>query len=190
MNIPSCRKLVQLLSLVFITLYTIIIAIPLKCCSPGQASRQQSAATAREAADQQRGQKEEAHRGNSYTSRQPHVDSCETKSRLNSFPAGDATCAPGRTPPGECNDASRQLAVDVGVAMAPTFLTVSPLSLSPSLSLVLPQDLVLELVFGYRGNDCRNNVHYLNEGADIIYHTASVGIVLNLTTCKPLVLFL
>uniref|UniRef100_A0A671RXC3 Echinoderm microtubule-associated protein-like 5 n=1 Tax=Sinocyclocheilus anshuiensis TaxID=1608454 RepID=A0A671RXC3_9TELE len=44
------------------------------------------------------------------------------------------------------------------------------------------QDLVLELVFGYRGNDCRNNVHYLNEGADIIYHTASVGVVLNLTT--------
>nr|XP_040055346.1 echinoderm microtubule-associated protein-like 5 isoform X5 [Gasterosteus aculeatus aculeatus] len=44
------------------------------------------------------------------------------------------------------------------------------------------EDLVLELVFGYRGNDCRNNVHYLNDGADIIYHTASVGIVLNLTT--------
>uniref|UniRef100_A0A8C6PPX7 EMAP like 5 n=1 Tax=Nothobranchius furzeri TaxID=105023 RepID=A0A8C6PPX7_NOTFU len=44
------------------------------------------------------------------------------------------------------------------------------------------EDLVLELVFGYRGNDCRNNVHYLNEGADVIYHTASVGIVLNLTT--------
>uniref|UniRef100_A0A3P8RL66 EMAP like 5 n=1 Tax=Amphiprion percula TaxID=161767 RepID=A0A3P8RL66_AMPPE len=44
------------------------------------------------------------------------------------------------------------------------------------------EDLVLELVFGYRGNDCRNNVHYLNEGSDIIYHTASVGIVLNLTT--------
>ncbi|XP_036006433.1 echinoderm microtubule-associated protein-like 5 isoform X1 [Fundulus heteroclitus] len=44
------------------------------------------------------------------------------------------------------------------------------------------EDLVLELVFGYRGNDCRNNVHYLNEGADIIYHTASVGIVFNLTT--------
>lgn len=43
---------------------------------------------------------------------------------------------------------------------------------------------MLELVFGYRGTDCRNNVHYLNEGADIIYHTASVGIVLNLTTCE------
>ncbi|KAG7251006.1 hypothetical protein CRUP_004346, partial [Coryphaenoides rupestris] len=49
-------------------------------------------------------------------------------------------------------------------------------------ALVLQTDLVLDLVFGYRGNDCRNNVHYLNEGADIIYHTASVGIVLNLTT--------
>lgn len=60
-------------------------------------------------------------------------------------------------------------------------------SLSPRL---LPQDLVLELVFGYRGNDCRNNVHYLNEGADIIYHTASVGIVLNLTTCRPLSILL
>ncbi|XP_058847791.1 echinoderm microtubule-associated protein-like 5 isoform X4 [Acipenser ruthenus] len=44
------------------------------------------------------------------------------------------------------------------------------------------EDLVLELVFGYRGNDCRNNVHYLNEGADIIYHTAAVGIVFNLST--------
>ncbi|MGH0174886.1 UNVERIFIED_CONTAM: hypothetical protein FKN15_069133 [Acipenser sinensis] len=45
-------------------------------------------------------------------------------------------------------------------------------------------DLVLELVFGYRGNDCRNNVHYLNEGADIIYHTAAVGIVFNLSTAS------
>lgn len=70
--------------------------------------------------------------------------------------------------------------------MAPTSLTVSPLS-PPLLAPFppVPQDLVLELVFGYRGNDCRNNVHYLNEGADIIYHTASVGIVLNLTTCRP-----
>uniref|UniRef100_A0A8C4SLW8 EMAP like 5 n=1 Tax=Erpetoichthys calabaricus TaxID=27687 RepID=A0A8C4SLW8_ERPCA len=46
------------------------------------------------------------------------------------------------------------------------------------------EDLVLELVFGYRGNDCRNNVHYLNDGADIIYHTASVGIVFNLTSAS------
>uniref|UniRef100_H3AL06 EMAP like 5 n=1 Tax=Latimeria chalumnae TaxID=7897 RepID=H3AL06_LATCH len=44
------------------------------------------------------------------------------------------------------------------------------------------EDLVLELVFGYRGNDCRNNVHYLNDGADIIYHTAAVAIVFNIAS--------
>ena len=48
--------------------------------------------------------------------------------------------------------------------------------------LSLFQDLVLELVFGYRGRDCRNNVHYLNDGDDIIYHTASVGILHNVAT--------
>jgi len=40
----------------------------------------------------------------------------------------------------------------------------------------------LELVFGYRGKDCRNNVHYLNDGADVIYHTASIGILYNVAT--------
>ncbi|EAW81394.1 echinoderm microtubule associated protein like 5, isoform CRA_b [Homo sapiens] len=44
------------------------------------------------------------------------------------------------------------------------------------------EDLVLELIFGYRGRDCRNNVHYLNDGDDIIYHTASVGILHNVAT--------
>ncbi|XP_038631944.1 echinoderm microtubule-associated protein-like 5 isoform X6 [Scyliorhinus canicula] len=44
------------------------------------------------------------------------------------------------------------------------------------------EDLTLVLAFGYRGNDCRNNVHYLNDGADIIYHTASIGIVHNIAT--------
>ncbi|XP_069772417.1 echinoderm microtubule-associated protein-like 5 isoform X2 [Narcine bancroftii] len=44
------------------------------------------------------------------------------------------------------------------------------------------EDLTLVLAFGYRGNDCRNNVHYLNDGADVIYHTASVGIVHNIAT--------
>ncbi|XP_012868821.1 PREDICTED: echinoderm microtubule-associated protein-like 5 [Dipodomys ordii] len=44
------------------------------------------------------------------------------------------------------------------------------------------EDLVLDLVFGYRGRDCRNNVHYLNDGDDIIYHTASVGILHNVAT--------
>ncbi|XP_004681693.1 PREDICTED: echinoderm microtubule-associated protein-like 5 isoform X1 [Condylura cristata] len=44
------------------------------------------------------------------------------------------------------------------------------------------EDLVLELVFGYRGRDCRNNVHYLNDGDDIVYHTASIGVLHNVTT--------
>lgn len=42
----------------------------------------------------------------------------------------------------------------------------------------------MELVFGYRGKDCRNNVHYLNDGADVIYHTASIGILYNVATGK------
>lgn len=37
-------------------------------------------------------------------------------------------------------------------------------------------------MFGYRGFDCRNNLHYLNDGADIIFHTAAAGIVQNLST--------
>uniref|UniRef100_A0A3P8UK77 EML-like second beta-propeller domain-containing protein n=1 Tax=Cynoglossus semilaevis TaxID=244447 RepID=A0A3P8UK77_CYNSE len=73
-------------------------------------------------------------------------------------------------------DRGRQLPLDIRVVMALTFLTPTHLVRT------LPQDLVLDLVFGYRGNDCRNNVHYLNDGADIIYHTASIGIVFNLTT--------
>lgn len=52
--------------------------------------------------------------------------------------------------------------------------------------LSLLQDLVLELVFGYRGRDCRNNVHYLNDGDDIIYHAASVGILHNVATGRKL----
>ena len=44
------------------------------------------------------------------------------------------------------------------------------------------QELALDHVFGYRGFDCRNNLHYLNDGADIIFHTAAAGIVQNLST--------
>uniref|UniRef100_A0A3Q3FEP0 EMAP like 6 n=1 Tax=Labrus bergylta TaxID=56723 RepID=A0A3Q3FEP0_9LABR len=43
------------------------------------------------------------------------------------------------------------------------------------------QELVLEHVFGYRGFDCRNNLHYLNDGADIIFHTAAAVIIQNLS---------
>ena len=37
-------------------------------------------------------------------------------------------------------------------------------------------------MFGYRGFDCRNNLHYLNDGADIIFHTAAAGVLQNLST--------
>lgn len=47
---------------------------------------------------------------------------------------------------------------------------------------VCTQELALDHVFGYRGFDCRNNLHYLNDGADIIFHTAAAGVVQNLST--------
>ncbi|XP_048374588.1 echinoderm microtubule-associated protein-like 6 isoform X9 [Sphaerodactylus townsendi] len=46
----------------------------------------------------------------------------------------------------------------------------------------LIEELALDHVFGYRGFDCRNNLHYLNDGADIIFHTAAACIVQNLST--------
>uniref|UniRef100_UPI003AAE605C echinoderm microtubule-associated protein-like 6 n=1 Tax=Centroberyx gerrardi TaxID=166262 RepID=UPI003AAE605C len=45
----------------------------------------------------------------------------------------------------------------------------------------LVEELVLEHVFGYRGFDCRNNLHYLNDGADIIFHTAAAVVIQNLS---------
>lgn len=47
--------------------------------------------------------------------------------------------------------------------------------------LTLFQELVLDHVFGYRGFDCRNNLHYLNDGADIIFHTAATVVIQNLS---------
>lgn len=44
------------------------------------------------------------------------------------------------------------------------------------------QDLQLEYIHGYRGFDSRNNLHYINEGADIVFHAAGAGIVQNLST--------
>ncbi len=43
------------------------------------------------------------------------------------------------------------------------------------------QELSLDHVFGYRGFDCRNNLHYLNDGADIIFHTAAAAVIQNLS---------
>jgi hypothetical protein len=40
------------------------------------------------------------------------------------------------------------------------------------------QNLELNYVFGYRSFDCRNNVKYDSQGR-IIYHQASIGIVLS-----------
>ncbi|XP_075452066.1 echinoderm microtubule-associated protein-like 6 isoform X3 [Ascaphus truei] len=45
----------------------------------------------------------------------------------------------------------------------------------------LVEELSLDHVFGYRGFDCRNNLHYLNDGSDIIFHTAAAGIVQNIS---------
>ncbi|XP_051939881.1 echinoderm microtubule-associated protein-like 6 isoform X6 [Hippocampus zosterae] len=44
------------------------------------------------------------------------------------------------------------------------------------------EDLRLDHVFGYRGSDCRNNLHYLNDGADIVFHAAAAAIVQNLSS--------
>lgn len=48
--------------------------------------------------------------------------------------------------------------------------------------LIVSQDLQLEYVHGYRGFDSRNNLHYINDGADIVFHAAGAGIVQNLST--------
>uniref|UniRef100_A0A4W4FP77 HELP domain-containing protein n=1 Tax=Electrophorus electricus TaxID=8005 RepID=A0A4W4FP77_ELEEL len=44
------------------------------------------------------------------------------------------------------------------------------------------EDLVLDHVFGFRGFDCRNNLHYLNDGTDIIFPTAAMALVHSLAT--------
>ncbi|OCT79280.1 hypothetical protein XELAEV_18026090mg [Xenopus laevis] len=44
------------------------------------------------------------------------------------------------------------------------------------------EELSLDHVFGYRGFDCRDNLHYLNDCTDIIFHTAAACIVQNLST--------
>ena len=44
--------------------------------------------------------------------------------------------------------------------------------------------LQLEMVLGFRGFDCRSNLHYINDGADIVYHAAGAGVVLNLASTQ------
>ncbi|CAF0889090.1 unnamed protein product [Brachionus calyciflorus] len=42
--------------------------------------------------------------------------------------------------------------------------------------------LNLEFVFGYRGYDCRDNVFFIHESGEIVYHVAALGIVYNKET--------
>ena len=37
-------------------------------------------------------------------------------------------------------------------------------------------------MYGYRGFDTRNNLYYVNDGTDIVFHAAGAGIVQNLST--------
>nr|CAB3242507.1 echinoderm microtubule-associated protein-like 6 [Phallusia mammillata] len=43
-------------------------------------------------------------------------------------------------------------------------------------------NLELHHVFGYRGFDCRNNLHYLDDCQQVVYHAAGAGIVQNLSS--------
>ncbi|XP_078490103.1 echinoderm microtubule-associated protein-like 6 [Ciona intestinalis] len=43
-------------------------------------------------------------------------------------------------------------------------------------------DLELHHIFGYRGFDCRDNLHYIDDCAQIVYHAAGTGIVHNLAS--------
>ena len=49
-------------------------------------------------------------------------------------------------------------------------------------NVLFTQDLQLEYIHGYRGFDSRDNLHYVNDGADIVFHAAGAGIVKNLPT--------
>lgn len=42
--------------------------------------------------------------------------------------------------------------------------------------------LSLDFVFGYRGYDCRDNLFFIHESGDIVYHVAALGIVYNKDT--------
>ena len=41
-------------------------------------------------------------------------------------------------------------------------------------------ELELQHVYGYRGFDCRDNLHYLEDSNEIVYHAGAVCIMLNL----------
>ncbi|KAJ8309461.1 hypothetical protein KUTeg_014335 [Tegillarca granosa] len=47
---------------------------------------------------------------------------------------------------------------------------------------IIAEDLQLEFIHGYRGFDSRNNLHYVNDGADVVFHAAGAGIVQNIAS--------
>lgn len=71
--------------------------------------------------------------------------------------------------------------VEVGVSPRDAVSASVRAAVSTSCVVLVCQELVLDHVFGYRGFDCRNNLHYLNDGADIIFHTAAAVVVQNLS---------
>lgn len=72
--------------------------------------------------------------------------------------------------------------VEVGMTFSPLRRSASVgAAVCTSCVLLACQELVLDHVFGYRGFDCRNNLHYLNDGADIIFHTAAAVVIQNLS---------
>lgn len=78
------------------------------------------------------------------------------------------------------NVSKKKRPVEVSLSVRPSArLSVCPCVHRPPLPL---QDLILDHVFGFRGFDCRNNLHYLNDGAEIVYHTAATAIVHSLST--------
>lgn len=119
-------------------------------------------------------------------------DNTHTESRLSQWDLNWAwTCFPSRPPVSRAtplpdkllknNVTKKKKVVEVSMWLQSreVQLQLEPLALSRLLCCF--QELVLEHVFGYRGFDCRNNLHYLNDGADIIFHTAAAVVIQNLS---------
>lgn len=85
------------------------------------------------------------------------------------------------------NVTKKKKVVEVSVTSHLCYWSVSSRDLR--LTSAVLQELLLEHVFGYRGFDCRNNLHYLNDGSDIVFHTAAAAIVQNLSAGKYTTLF-
>uniref|UniRef100_A0A3P9B4X6 Uncharacterized protein n=1 Tax=Maylandia zebra TaxID=106582 RepID=A0A3P9B4X6_9CICH len=94
----------------------------------------------------------------------------EQKIVIKNSPASQSRAAPQPEKLQKNNVSKKKRPVEVSLSVRPSArLSVCPCVHRPPLPL---QDLILDHVFGFRGFDCRNNLHYLNDGAEIVYHTA------------------